>query len=434
MVGLGVGLVACGATEASSSISGEIACAEGDRACAAKGDGSKKTTPSAPDGVKNGDESDVDCGGASEDVVRCADGKACNDGSDCESQICRDGACAAPGPDDGVKNGDETDVDCGGKNAPACAVGKGCASHSDCESDACGYAKTCVAVRSCAGHFGGDTCGAGEVGDPAAQHESCCERAPVSDAANATLLDKYVITAGRMRQFIERHDGNLRAFGEQLTEEKNPNWQASWSSMLPASLVEANRLLGPSGHGQKRGCDLNDSRGRTYWMSAEENQALGERSTHPFDKDTLDQKALNCVEFYMLQALCIWDGGRLAKQSEIQAAWQGGERRKWPWGNNADNSRIVHNWNYSFPQVYDQGNFVFVAAPGRRPLGNGKFGHADLAGLLFNMTSDVSGSTIGWSGAGSWETHKARENGALYTTTDISRSYWATGGRCALPR
>jgi hypothetical protein len=46
---------------------------------------------------------------------------------------------------DGIKNGSETDVDCGG-TCPRCATGKSCASRSDCTSARCanGACQTCV--------------------------------------------------------------------------------------------------------------------------------------------------------------------------------------------------------------------------------------------------------------------------------------------------
>lgn len=136
----------------------------------------------------------------------------------------------------------------------------------------------------------------------------------------------------------------------------------------------------------------------------------------------------------MLQALCIWDGGRLATAAEIQAAWQGGENRAYPWGNDFDINKVVFKYSYAFPEVYDQGNFVFVAAPGRRPGGNGKFGHADLAGLVIEMTSNVSGNQIAWVGTGSWEGHAIGTHANSVGNTEITRAYWATGGRCARPR
>src|SRR5262245_51862273 len=73
-----------------------------------------------------------------------------------------------PAPVPGVKDGAETDVDCGGPIAPKCAEGKTCASDTDCESSVCSYAKRCILEPSCRPHLGGDTCGLGEVDDPEA--------------------------------------------------------------------------------------------------------------------------------------------------------------------------------------------------------------------------------------------------------------------------
>lgn len=385
--------------------------------------------PTASDGQKNGGESDVDCGGAS--APKCADGKSCGEAGDCESGVCTGGKCQTPTGTDGVKNGDESDVDCGGTTtgAPRCDAGKTCAAHGDCASDGCGYDKKCALARSCTAHFGGDTCGAGEVGEPGAQHESCCTTAPIP--GTNTQLDKYKITAGRFRQFVERTNGDIRGFMQKVTG--NASWKAAWNAQLPTNVAEANYLLGPTGNGtSRRGCDLGASRARTYWMSDAENKALGESGTHPFSKDVLDQKMLNCVDWYMLQAFCIWDGGRLPTHAEYKAAWQGGEGRTYPWGNALDNSRMNWKYSYSFPEVYDKGNFVFVGAPGRFPSGNGKNGHADLAGVAMEWlyainTSDEAQFTV----SGSWEGHNVGQNVPMSGFTPMSRAYWAIGGRCA---
>jgi Cys-rich repeat protein len=85
------------------------------------------------DGMQDGDETDVDCGGGI--CPACGLGKMCDSASDCVSQAC-DGVtstCDADACSDHVRDGNETDVDCGGADAcPRCAVGKGCATSSDC--------------------------------------------------------------------------------------------------------------------------------------------------------------------------------------------------------------------------------------------------------------------------------------------------------------
>ena len=47
----------------------------------------------------------------------------------CPSHVCApSGGCAAPSGVDGVQNGGETDLDCGGEGRPKCAVAQRCAS------------------------------------------------------------------------------------------------------------------------------------------------------------------------------------------------------------------------------------------------------------------------------------------------------------------
>ena len=67
----------------------------------------------------------------------CEEGRQCEGAPDCSSALCRDGVCKVVDPADGAKNGDETDVDCGGTRSPACADLKGCISSIDCKSGVC---------------------------------------------------------------------------------------------------------------------------------------------------------------------------------------------------------------------------------------------------------------------------------------------------------
>eukprot|EP00500_Bicosoecida_sp_ms1_P002361 CAMPEP_0203814678 /NCGR_PEP_ID=MMETSP0115-20131106/5421_1 /ASSEMBLY_ACC=CAM_ASM_000227 /TAXON_ID=33651 /ORGANISM="Bicosoecid sp, Strain ms1" /LENGTH=1457 /DNA_ID=CAMNT_0050723559 /DNA_START=72 /DNA_END=4441 /DNA_ORIENTATION=+ len=99
------------------------------------------------DGVRNGAESDVDCGGALCDG--CAEGHGCSSGADCESLSCdSSGACAAPTCADGVRNGLEAGVDCGSSasGCPLCNIGQRCSTGGDCASGTCiaGVCASCV--------------------------------------------------------------------------------------------------------------------------------------------------------------------------------------------------------------------------------------------------------------------------------------------------
>ena len=73
-------------------------------------------------------------GSCSEPLAGTADG--CYDGSECDSGVCTDWACAAPACDDLIVNGLETDLDCGG-HCDGCDVGQMCLGDTDCGSNQC---------------------------------------------------------------------------------------------------------------------------------------------------------------------------------------------------------------------------------------------------------------------------------------------------------
>ncbi len=98
---------------------------------------------SCDDGVKNGDETDVNCGGTT--CGPCGDNQACLVGSDCASGTCDNGACTPSSCSDGLLNGNETDLDCGGGGCPGCPEGGMCDVDGDCETLFCD-AGQCVAV------------------------------------------------------------------------------------------------------------------------------------------------------------------------------------------------------------------------------------------------------------------------------------------------
>lgn len=92
--------------------------------------------PTCDDGVQNGDETDIDCGGGCDQG--CAIGKPCNVGADCTSLTCEAGMCVAdPGCMDGEKTGTETDVDCGGSCGATCEDGDDCLGGDDCLNAYC---------------------------------------------------------------------------------------------------------------------------------------------------------------------------------------------------------------------------------------------------------------------------------------------------------
>lgn len=401
---------------------------------------------------------------------------------------------------DGVRNAGESDTDCGGERldaegrAPRCAAEQQCRAHADCASDGCNMATgRCAAARSCAQLHGGQTCGKGELGDPNHVHESCCETvgfARPGAQGGAFKLDKYAITAGRFRQFLERTGGNveaaLRANG--TYDEWSSRWGA-WAAHLPQNMNEAEQLvdglhhdwewehpshrLPPSNPNYRdyaisaMGCWVGPGSGgggHSYYLASD--------GADTFGKDVLDEKILNCVHPFMVDAFCMWDGGEMWDETMVKYAWNGGtgNQRKYPWGNtpvplthedetpadpfHVSAEYLVHGWNYPNPQweqayvpdYRDGGGPYALPPPGRRPRGNARplrvafepanplVGVSDMVGAVYQPVWSKARHQMGWNDSGTFEIHDSDTYGgssfdAAWLVPD--RRYYAIGGRCA---
>ncbi|CAF1164735.1 unnamed protein product [Adineta steineri] len=92
------------------------------------------------DGLMNGDETDIDCGGS---CLTCAAGQKCILTKDCDNAQCTNDTCANATCNDGLQNNGETDVDCGGSKCLPCGTGKACSAAGDCASKNC-RSGTCI--------------------------------------------------------------------------------------------------------------------------------------------------------------------------------------------------------------------------------------------------------------------------------------------------
>jgi len=92
-------------------------------------------TASCADHVKDGAETDLDCGGPV--CQTCAIGKICFSATDCQTRVCLAHHCQPSTCIDGLWNDTETDVDCGGDTCSACVNGKFCCLPSDCLTGHC---------------------------------------------------------------------------------------------------------------------------------------------------------------------------------------------------------------------------------------------------------------------------------------------------------
>jgi hypothetical protein len=281
------------------------------------------------------------------------------------------------------------------------------------------------------GHAGGDTCGSGETGEPGAAHESCCTSLPVArPAANGGpyVLDKYLVTAGRMRAFIERLGGDVR--GAFVGKPAPSGWGANWTDRLPSTMDEAAWALGPAADG-RNGCQIRNGT-RTYWQPDAWNVSTGDVAEH-YPQSILDEKVQNCAPAILFVALCAWDGGRLASSDEVTYAWRGADGRAYPWGNapspaaDQERANVATYGHYIFPaSALD--NSAYMNAPGRMT-GSGPFGHADLMGPVLEIVRDQS---LGLLWTGSLEGHGSSLTVSPGWGTAASLgAYGMAGARCA---
>jgi hypothetical protein len=134
--------------------------------------------PNCDDGVKNGSEAAIDCGGACAD--RCDVNQPCREDLDCASLHC-DLVCQPPSCTDEILNGNESAEDCGGGGCEKCDNGEPCREASDCQSSRC-QSDICVSAE-CTDETqndqetdvdcGGDECAPCEPGQKCEASEDC---------------------------------------------------------------------------------------------------------------------------------------------------------------------------------------------------------------------------------------------------------------------
>lgn len=110
-----------------------------------------------------------------------------------------------------------------------------------------------------------------------------------------------------------------------------------------------------------------------------------------------EQRPINCVTWGEAAAFCAADGGRLPTEAEWNFAAAGGnEQRAYPWSNPAA-STSIDDTRASYGEGGDcvaDGrtgcSLTDLLSPGARPAGNGRWGHADLAGNVWEWVLDLN--------------------------------------------
>lgn len=284
----------------------------------------------------------------------CNPGDVCKTDDDCEGLCNATKVCDAPSHTDGKLSPSlgETAIDCGGPDAIVdptirCENALGCMTDTDCKSSACSpKSNTCVAGASCAipaaaSVSGIETCGVGETGAPGAAGESCCASLPLP-VTTTRRLDKYEITAGRIRRFVESvtatyGTANVRDWAKAYAA-ANPGSQLETLDtaypglfdVLPAtatpaaklSLVTALGLFAVDPINTLDGCYVatgSEGHSTYYWDATTRGVFRLPARSHA--QSTLDEKPINCTMSLIYMAFCAWDGGELARMSDYREVW-----------------------------------------------------------------------------------------------------------------
>jgi formylglycine-generating enzyme len=208
-------------------------------------------------------------------------------------------------------------------------------------------------------------------------NESCCASNPVTGgsfnrnnepALPATvsdfLLDRYEVTVGRFRAFVAAYPGSRPADGAgEHPKIAGSGWNAArWDGLLPATREDLSKHV--------RRCGS-----KSTWTAA------------PASNETLP---MNCLSWYEAFAFCVWDGGRLPTEAEWNYAAAGGsEQREFPWGAApVDQDHAVYDCtgDGSAPDGCAAGDILSVGS--KSPVGDGRWGQADLSGSLWEWTLD----------------------------------------------
>jgi formylglycine-generating enzyme required for sulfatase activity len=231
--------------------------------------------------------------------------------------------------------------------------------------------------------------------------ESCCVSLPVeggmydrtytssgrggADPAtvSAFRLDKYELTVGRFRQFVNylvaggappaagsgKHT-HLNA-GKGLADSgKNggfeTGWDPAWNTNIPSG----------ASAGAQWATKLNCSAYATWSQSAGNNEGL----------------PLTCMDWYEAYAFCIWDGGFLPSEAEWEYAAAGGaELRKYPWGSDDPGTQsqyAMYDCYYPTGRAGNCTGLTNIAKVGSTPKGLGRYGQLDLAGSVWEWCLD----------------------------------------------
>jgi formylglycine-generating enzyme len=205
-------------------------------------------------------------------------------------------------------------------------------------------------------------------------------------------LDKYLVTVGRFRQFVnavlppDGGTGWLPAAGSG----KHTHLNGGLGLVDVGAPADAGTVYEPG------------------WATSDNGNIAPTNAnlacTSPYDTwtDTASSQEnlpINCVNWWESYAFCIWDGGFLPSEAEWEYAAAGGsQEREYPWGTAAPgtaNQYAIYNCNY--PNSANTGAACTgagnIASVGYASLGAGLWGQLDLAGEMWEWNLDWYATT-----------------------------------------
>lgn len=310
----------------------------------------------------------------SETRVQCVADGDCMNGLGCVNGTC---VCVHDCGDAGASGaGPTSDPSCEAKASSPCLCDLADRPVTDVPrcTAACGADGKCVLPPSCNGllskcHAGTNCCQSLPVpgGDFLRScGDSCrflCDGDHIYPANISTFsLDTFEVTVGRFRLFMTAYDHVKPSPGDGKNS-NNPDdagWDAAWNKYLPETAEDLAKQL----------VDDCEEPGVPMWTD---------------QPDADENRPINCVNWYVAQAFCIWDGGRLPTQTEWNYAAAGGDQQRYyPWSKDMEDIGP----DYAVYQPFDGPPVTMPDAVGAHPLGAGRWGQMDLAGNVAEWVWD----------------------------------------------
>jgi sulfatase modifying factor 1 len=222
----------------------------------------------------------------------------------------------------------------------------------------------------------------GDADAGSAQAEGGSSQGSDPATVSSFWLDKYDVTVGRFRKFVE----------VVLPTDGGVGWRPPVGSGKHDELSSGKGLLdvGPSDAGVAY---------ETGWLASYDvnlsptaaNLACSSLGTWTVAVGSQENLPINCVNWWEAYAFCIWDGGFLPSESEWEYAAAGGsQQRDYPWGSTdpgTANQYAIYNCNY--PNGSGGCTDLSSIAPvGTATMGAGVWGQLDLVGEVWQWTAD----------------------------------------------